>query len=112
MPDAITVRGPIAPDQLGVTMTLSTLATTTLEEVAAAATVPAWFQLYVYRDRALTRELVARAVLLGRPLLWGLALDGESGARHVLELLAAELDLALALCGASHLDDLTADLVR
>ena len=263
-----------ATSSLGVTMTLSTLATTSLEEVASLASVPAWFQLYVYRDRGLTRDLVARAeaagfealvltvdapllgrrerdarnafalppglvaanlpstgglrdlqgapgesglfryfaslmdpgltwddvawlrsitalpvivkgvlrgddaghavdagaagvvvsnhggrqldtaiatidalsevveavagradvlidggirrgtdivkcialgaraVMLGRPLLWGLAVDGEAGARHVLELLAAELDLALALCGASSLDDLSADLVR
>ncbi|MCC6238592.1 MAG: alpha-hydroxy-acid oxidizing protein [Dehalococcoidia bacterium] len=262
-----------ATSGLGVTMTLSTLATTALEEVAAAAEVPGWFQLYVYRDRALTRDLVARAeasgfealvltvdapllgrrerdarnafalppglvaanlpseglrhlegapgesglfryfaslmdagltwddvawlrsittlpvvvkgvlrgddaalaveagaagivvsnhggrqldtavatidalaevveavdgradvlldggvrrgtdvvkavalgaraVMLGRPLLWGLAVDGEAGARHVLELLVAELDLALALCGARRLEDLSADLLR
>lgn len=262
-----------AASSVGVTMTLSTLATTALEEVVATTSVPAWFQLYVYRDRALTRDLVARAeaagcealvltvdapllgrrerdarnafalppglvaanlpseglrrleggpgesglfryfaslmdpgltwddvawlrsivelpiivkgvlrgddaalaveagaagivvsnhggrqldtavatidalpevvqavggqaevlidggirrgtdivkcvalgaraVMLGRPLLWGLALDGEAGARRVLDLVAAELDLALALCGASSLDDLTTDLVR
>ncbi len=261
-----------ATSSLGLTMTLSTLATTALEEVAAVATAPAWFQLYVYRDRALTRDLVARAeaarfealvltvdapllgrrerdarnafalppglvaanlpsagprtldaapgesglfryfaslmdqsltwddvawlrsitslpvlvkgvlrgddaslaieagaagvivsnhggrqldtaiatidalpevvaavagrvdvlldggirrgtdvvkalalgargVLLGRPLLWGLAHEGEAGARRVLELLAEELDLALALCGAARLDALTPDLL-
>ena len=55
--------------------------------------------------------LGASAVLLGRPLLWGLAVDGEAGARHVLELLRDELDLALALCGARTLADLTRDLV-
>jgi 4-hydroxymandelate oxidase len=55
--------------------------------------------------------LGARAVLLGRPLLWGLAVDGEAGARHVLELLRDELDLAMALCGAGTLEDLTPDLV-
>ncbi|MFN8638522.1 MAG: alpha-hydroxy acid oxidase [Dehalococcoidia bacterium] len=55
--------------------------------------------------------LGARGVLLGRPLLWGLAVDGEAGARHVLELLAGELDLAMALCGAATLGDLTPDLI-
>lgn len=55
--------------------------------------------------------LGANAVLLGRPLLWGLAVDGEAGARHVLELLRDELDLAMALCGARALQDLTRDLV-
>jgi 4-hydroxymandelate oxidase len=43
--------------------------------------------------------LGARAVLAGRAVLWGLAVDGEEGARDVLELLRAELELALALCG-------------
>jgi isopentenyl diphosphate isomerase/L-lactate dehydrogenase-like FMN-dependent dehydrogenase len=43
--------------------------------------------------------LGARAVLVGRPALWGLAVAGEQGARRVLELLRDELELALALCG-------------
>jgi len=43
--------------------------------------------------------LGARAVMVGRPVLWGLAVDGEAGARRVLELLREELDLAMALCG-------------
>jgi isopentenyl diphosphate isomerase/L-lactate dehydrogenase-like FMN-dependent dehydrogenase len=43
--------------------------------------------------------LGARAVLLGRPVLWGLGVAGESGVRHVLELLLDELDAALALAG-------------
>ncbi len=57
-------------------------------------------------------SLGARAVLLGRPILWGLASAGESGATRVLELLRAELDLAMALCGTPTLAELTADLVR
>src|SRR5439155_18979435 len=43
--------------------------------------------------------LGARAVMVGRPLIWGLAVDGEAGARAVLDLLLAELDIALALAG-------------
>lgn len=46
-------------------MTVSTLATRSLEEVAAAATGPLWFQLYVYRDRAVTERLIARAEAAG-----------------------------------------------
>jgi 4-hydroxymandelate oxidase len=46
----------------GTLMCLSTIANTTPEEVAAAALgAPRWFQLYVFRDRGLTRELVGRA---------------------------------------------------
>lgn len=55
--------------------------------------------------------LGAHAVMVGRPVLWGLAVDGEAGARRVLELLLAELDLAMALSGAPTLADITRDLV-
>jgi 4-hydroxymandelate oxidase len=53
----------------------------------------------------------ARAVLVGRPVVWGLAADGEQGARRVLELLRAEIDLAMALCGCPTVSDITRDLV-
>jgi isopentenyl diphosphate isomerase/L-lactate dehydrogenase-like FMN-dependent dehydrogenase len=43
--------------------------------------------------------LGARAVLSGRAVLWGLTVDGEGGALRVLELLRAEIELALALLG-------------
>jgi 4-hydroxymandelate oxidase len=46
--------------------------------------------------------LGACAVLIGRPVLWGLAVAGEEGVRRVLELLLADLDTALALTGAPH----------
>src|SRR5579875_220816 len=45
--------------------------------------------------------LGARAVLCGRPVLWGLAVAGEQGVRDVLSLLRAELDCAMALCGCN-----------
>jgi 4-hydroxymandelate oxidase len=44
--------------------------------------------------------LGAHAVMIGRPVIWGLAVGGERGVRRVLELLLAELDIALALAGA------------
>ena len=50
-------------------------------------------------DIAIALALGADAVLVGRPALWGLAVGGERGARRVLELLRAELELTLALCG-------------
>jgi isopentenyl diphosphate isomerase/L-lactate dehydrogenase-like FMN-dependent dehydrogenase len=43
--------------------------------------------------------LGARAAMVGRPVLWGLATGGEDGARHVLELLRDEIELALLLSG-------------
>jgi 4-hydroxymandelate oxidase len=55
--------------------------------------------------------LGARAVLLGRPILWGLSVGGEAGARRALELLRVELDEALALCGCRRPGDATRDLL-
>jgi len=55
--------------------------------------------------------LGARAVQVGRPVLWGLAVDGEAGVRHVLELLRTEFDLALALCGCRNVAEITCDLI-
>ena len=43
--------------------------------------------------------LGARAVLVGRPVLWGLAVNGAGGVQHVLGILRAELELAMALAG-------------
>jgi isopentenyl diphosphate isomerase/L-lactate dehydrogenase-like FMN-dependent dehydrogenase len=50
--------------------------------------------------------LGARAVMVGRPVAWGLAVDGANGARRVLEILLAELDIALALAGAPRVAEL------
>jgi 4-hydroxymandelate oxidase len=49
--------------------------------------------------------LGAGAVLVGRPVLWGLCVDGERGATHVLEILRRELDEAMLLCGCTKLSD-------
>jgi isopentenyl diphosphate isomerase/L-lactate dehydrogenase-like FMN-dependent dehydrogenase len=49
----------------GTLLVVSTLATTSLEDVAAAASGPRWFQLYVHRDRGFTRSLVERAHAAG-----------------------------------------------
>ncbi|HZQ02708.1 MAG TPA: alpha-hydroxy acid oxidase [Gaiellaceae bacterium] len=51
--------------------------------------------------------LGARAVLVGRAPLWGLAVAGEDGARRVLELLRAELELALQLVGCPRASELS-----
>ncbi|MGH7541716.1 MAG: alpha-hydroxy acid oxidase, partial [Gemmatimonadota bacterium] len=54
-----------AAGRTGTIMTLSTLSTTAMEEVAGAASAPLWFQLYVYRDRQATEALVRRAEAAG-----------------------------------------------
>ncbi len=55
--------------------------------------------------------LGARAVLVGRPVLWGLAFDGARGVELVLEILRRELDLAMALSGCASVNEITRDLV-
>ena len=54
--------------------------------------------------------LGARAVLVGRPVLWGLACDGAGGVASVLGMLRAELDLAMALAGCASAGGVTRDL--
>ena len=56
--------------------------------------------------------LGARAVLVGRPILWGLAVDGERGVRRVLDILREELDVAMALAGCCSVDEVDTDLIR
>jgi 4-hydroxymandelate oxidase len=55
--------------------------------------------------------LGARAVLVGRPVLWGLAVGGAAGVERVLSGLVGELRLAMALCGATGVGELSPDLV-
>ena len=55
--------------------------------------------------------LGARAVLVGRPVLWGLTLDGVDGVRAVLQHLRVELDLAMALAGCRTVADVNRDLI-
>ena len=51
--------------------------------------------------------LGARAVLAGRAVIWGLAVDGERGAFRVLDLLREEIELALLLLGCGSPDEVT-----
>jgi 4-hydroxymandelate oxidase len=55
--------------------------------------------------------LGARAVLIGRPILWGLAADGEEGAQAVIGELTDQLARALAYCGATDPHHLPRDLL-
>jgi 4-hydroxymandelate oxidase len=55
--------------------------------------------------------LGARAVLLGRPIIWGLAVAGEEGVLDVLRLLREEFDLAMALAGVRKVGEIGSDLV-
>lgn len=88
---------------------------TALAEVAAAIGDVA----EVYVDGGIRRgtdvvkalALGADGVLVGRPVLWGLAAEGADGVTAVLDELRTEFERALRLCGAPSLADLTLDLV-
>jgi 4-hydroxymandelate oxidase len=56
--------------------------------------------------------LGADAVLIGRPILWGLALGGAAGVSQVISLLKAELTTAIALSGCATLQDIDSSLVK
>ena len=61
----------------------------------------------VLKGLALGADLVA----IGRPALWGLAVDGADGVERVIGLLRDELSLAMALAGCRSLEDITPDLL-
>jgi len=74
----------------------------------------------VYIDGGITRgtdvlkciALGARAVFIGRPVLWGLAHSGEEGVFNVIKLLNDEFTIAMMLCGCVNIKDLKPSLVR
>ena len=55
--------------------------------------------------------LGARAVFVGRPALWGLAVDGPEGVRRVIEILREELELAMILAGMPDLESIGPELL-
>jgi isopentenyl diphosphate isomerase/L-lactate dehydrogenase-like FMN-dependent dehydrogenase len=56
--------------------------------------------------------LGAHAVLVGRPILWGLAVDGARGVQQVLEILHTELEWAMKLAGCPTLASINRALVK
>jgi L-lactate dehydrogenase (cytochrome) len=63
-------------------------------------------------DIAAALALGARAVLVGRAHLYGLAAAGEAGVRHCIDILADELRMTMQLCGARSIADLNPGLIR
>lgn len=82
----------------------NTLATV---EVLAEAAAAAKGKLEVFLDGGIRRgadvvkalALGAKAVFIGRPLFWGLAVDGEQGVVRVLDILREEMEITMAKCG-------------
>lgn len=55
--------------------------------------------------------LGAKSVFMGRPLVWGLAVNGQKGAEHVLELVQRDLELTMKLSGCVNISDITKEYV-
>ncbi|MFG6197410.1 alpha-hydroxy acid oxidase [Nonomuraea sp. JJY05] len=87
-----------------------------LPDVAAAVAgaVPVLLDGGIRRGTDVVKALAlgATAVAVGRPVIWGLAADGERGVLRVLGRLRAEVEHALALCGCASIGDLDPGMVR
>ena len=55
--------------------------------------------------------LGARAVGVGRPIVWGLAVSGDQDVRRVLALLRKDFELALRLCGCASIKEISPDII-
>jgi isopentenyl diphosphate isomerase/L-lactate dehydrogenase-like FMN-dependent dehydrogenase len=81
--------------------------------VSASAELPVLFDSGIRTGSDVVKALAlgARAVLLGRPYVFGLALAGGRGVDHALRCLLAELDLTVALSGHPGVSSLTQDML-
>ncbi|KAK9993886.1 hypothetical protein SO802_023589 [Lithocarpus litseifolius] len=89
---------------------------TVLEEVvqAVGGRIPVFFDGGVRRGTDVFKALAlgAQAVLIGRPVIYGLAAKGEYGVRQVIQMLKDELELTMALSGCHSVKDITRRHVR
>ncbi|KAG6669045.1 hypothetical protein CIPAW_01G215600 [Carya illinoinensis] len=89
---------------------------TVLEEVvhAVGGKIPVLFDGGVRRGTDVFKALAlgAQAVLIGRPVVFGLAAKGEHGVKRVIQMLKDELELAMALSGCPSVKDITRSHVR
>jgi 4-hydroxymandelate oxidase len=80
---------------------------------AVAGRVPLLVDGGIRRGTDVAKALIlgATAVLVGRPYVWGLTVDGADGVKLVVDMLRTELEMAMCLLGAPTLADLTHDLL-
>ena len=80
---------------------------------AVAARVPILLDGGVRRGSDVVKALAlgARACLVARPQLWGLAIAGEAGVAHMLEIYRQEMSRVMGLCGIARIADIGEDLV-
>ncbi|WP_295539726.1 alpha-hydroxy acid oxidase [uncultured Pseudacidovorax sp.] len=63
------------------------------------------------QDVLKARALGARGTMIGRAFLYGLGAFGEAGVTRVLQIIQRELDLTMAFCGCTHIDDVDASVL-
>jgi len=84
-------------------LALSTMASSTLEDISKQAGQNAWFQLYVGQSEALAMELISRAEVAGA--------DGADGVKRVIDLLSHEISVTLAQLGRQNIEDIDRTVV-
>lgn len=80
---------------------------------AVAGAVPVLVDGGVRRGTDVLKAIAlgARSVMIGRPYLWALAVDGEAGVSRVLELMREEITVSMSLLGVKNLGELSQDLL-
>jgi (S)-2-hydroxy-acid oxidase len=75
--------------------------------------IPVLFDGGIRRGTDVLKALAfgAKAVFVGRPILWGLAVNGEEGVVSVLRILNREFKLAMALAGCGSLNEINEELI-
>jgi isopentenyl diphosphate isomerase/L-lactate dehydrogenase-like FMN-dependent dehydrogenase len=110
------VGGIVVSNHGGRQLDFSPAGLTALPEVvdAVAGRIPVLVDGGIRRGTDVMKALAlgADAVLVGRPLIWGLAVDGEAGVVDVLRILRLEFENAMALCGCRTVAEITSALVR
>lgn len=109
------VRGIVVSNHGGRQLDTSIATIRALPEVvdAVAGRVPIILDGGIRRGTDIVKALAlgAKAVQIGRPVLWALAAGGQSGVRRMLELIRLEFDLAMALCGCTNARSVPRDLL-
>lgn len=88
-------------------------------EVLPEAVAAAKGRIEIFLDGGIRRgadvvkaiALGAKAVFIGRPLFWGLAVDGERGVARVLDILREEIEITMAKCGRSNIASIDSTVV-
>ncbi len=80
---------------------------------AVGSEFPILFDSGIRRGADVFRAIAlgAKAVLVGRPYMWGLAVDGANGICEVIQRLLADFDITMTLCGCRNLSEVTRDML-